>query len=133
MLNQSHTYDYQLAATKKELERHLLGVSKLLKEERVATLISFATKYLQNTPGLANFNAIVSDFIAGNGNNRDHSNNIDAIDLLHLCVKLSLTAEISKDVIELLIIQLADISNGPCPIGRVARLLQVVKSFADYL
>jgi len=130
MLSNSHTYDFALAKVKKDIEIHLKKAESLPKNEKLAILSNFVKKL---ESGINNFHIIVADYNYGNAKNYDTSNNIDAIDLLCICAELSEIEICSKDVIELTSIQLEDISGGPCPIGRVARLLQVVTSFIEFL
>lgn len=132
MLNESHTYDFKLADTKLELEKHLVKIKKLPKNEKL-TVLGKLGKKLEGMGGLPNFHVLVADYIRGNMKNYDPSNSIDASDLLCLCSELSNVETCSKDVIELTSIQLEEINGGPCPIGRVARLLQVVYSFSEFL
>lgn len=132
MLNESHTYDFKLENTKKDIETHLSRVENLSKNDKIANLAKFAKK-IHGTPGISNFNVLLSDYNAENTRNYDSSNKINAIDLLYLCAELSDNPVCSKDVIELTAIQLDEISGGSCPIGRVARLLQVVISFYEFL
>lgn len=77
---------------------------------------------------------IKRDFLISGGvssNNFDHTNHVDAVSILVAIYQKHKAAntETQKDLLEILKMQLEEMSSGFCPQGRCTRLLQVFFAF----
>lgn len=126
----THRFDGKLSLIRSLLERDLLRVKQISREERLRLfrlLSSFLASYPKITPqAFNNLETIIRD--SSSHLNYDPTNDLSSEDLLYLLAEkiTSLEGEKRNDLLDLLIIELTEMSSGMCPQGRAYRLLQAV-------
>lgn len=136
-LTDVHNYDGCLLLTKSYLSKDLDRISniniqtKMKCIETIKTILSQKLGLTFTLQARRNLEQIISDLYregyTNRGHNWDHTNKIHAIDLLYLCYELiEQLKNQDTDILELINIQLYEMSSGMCAQGRVYRILQVV-------
>lgn len=122
----THYYDGKLQNT--QLETLLNSIYNLSKETKSRAFIELRQKLTELTTfdqeARRNYDIIIYDFHHQNHKNYDHSNNLHADDLLCL-----ISTKNSIDLLELLCLQLKEMTGGMCPQGRTHRLYQIIVAF----
>jgi hypothetical protein len=136
-MTETHAYDGKLRKDMSiELSDELLNITEISLESKCLVFIQLK-KILEKRNNFKNnavkyFDAIANDCKGNRSNNYDASNNLYADDLLYICAKHLLNTLNSGDILDILIVQLQEISLGSCPQGRTHRLLQIVNIIIDF-
>jgi hypothetical protein len=118
-----HVFDSQLKGDFKS--EHIPNNTKL-------RLLVVLQRKLENPHARHNLNIIMQDMNHSPGNtNYQIENDMDATDILASILLSKSYKDNEKDMFPILEEQLADISMGQCPSGRVTRLFQVWKALQD--
>ena len=129
LYTETHTYDGKLGNRKREIQKKLDAAKLIAQEEKINDL-SVLEVFLKDSgasaQALSYFQRIAD---IQDENNYDPTNDLSATDLLWICSSVS--DEERKNMAEILIVQLEDMSLGFCPQGRSTRLAQVVFSLED--
>lgn len=125
----THFYDGKLQDSIKEIQNDLDKIKFISYEDKLKSLYILLNDLSTNKnikpPGIRCLTTIVSDFSNKSAANYDHINKLSASELLYLCYE-KIYNENKKDMIDILITQLNDMSSGMCPQGRTIRILQVL-------
>jgi hypothetical protein len=118
-----HIFDGKLNDTLIPYRSKLAEIAQISKDEKISFIRGYMNIFTDRAKSTINL------ILQGNGN-VDHSNNLDALDVLYL----ALTYKHEPDYIKNLEEQLADVTaphGGTCPPGRTTRIIQLYVQFVE--